>query len=85
MKKVLLVIMFAVFVLTCCNKNSSCIYSIVKIERSIFTGQSGKAVKITDGNAPKWSYFFSYSFSNDSLFLSQEAYDGWGYVFKRLR
>ena len=67
------------------NKNSTCVYSIVKIERSIFTGQSGKAVKITDKNAPKWSYFFSYSFSNDSLFLSQEAYDGWGYVFKRLR
>ena len=67
------------------NKNSTCRYSIVKIERSIFTGKSSDAVKITDENAPEWSYFFSYSIYNDTLYLSQEAYDGWGYGFKRLR
>jgi len=67
------------------DKNCTCKYAITKIERSIFTGKPGKVIKITDVNAPKWSYFFSYSIDNDTLYLSQEAYDGWGYIFKRLR
>ena len=68
MKKVLLVIMFAVFVLTCCNKNSSCKQPFSQEEIPELTTQGyntceavirNYTYKVCDGdlrNYPHWSH-----------------------------
>ena len=54
-------------------------YSFVDIERSIFTGESRTCIS--------FGYFFTYSYTFDKgfLYLSQEAYDGDGYTFQKLK
>ena len=54
-------------------------YSFVDIEKSIFTGESRTCIS--------FGYFFIYSYTFDKgfLYLSQEAYDGDGYTFQKLK
>lgn len=54
-------------------------YSFVDIERSISTIESRTCIS--------FGYFFIYSYTFDKgfLYLSQEAYDGDGYTFQKLK
>ena len=57
-------------------------YSLIDIEKSIFTGKPGKAISF---NNNPYGLFYSYSFSDDgTLYISAEAYDGSGYALKKL-
>ena len=54
-------------------------YYFVDIEKSIFTGEPRTCIS--------FGYFFTYSYTFDKgfLYLSQEAYDGDGYTFQKLK
>ena len=54
-------------------------YYFVDIEKSIFTGEPRTCIS--------FSYIFTYSYTFDKgfLYLSQEAYDGDGYTFQKLK
>ena len=54
-------------------------YYFVDIEKSIFTGEPRTCMS--------FGYFFTYSYTFDKgfLYLSQEAYDGDGYTFQKLK
>lgn len=54
-------------------------YSFVDIERSIFTGEPRTCIS--------FGFFFTYSYTFDKgfLYLSQEAFDGDGYTFQKLK
>ena len=54
-------------------------YSFIDIERSIFTGEPRTCIS--------FGYFFTYSYTFDKgfLYLSQEAFDGDGYTFQKLK
>lgn len=54
-------------------------YSFVDIEKSVFTGEPRTCIS--------FGYFYTYSYTFDKgfLYLSQEAYDGDGYTFQKLK
>ena len=54
-------------------------YSFKKIERSIFTGEPATVITFNDS-----SLYYSINFDNGVLYISSEAYDGYGYALKKM-
>ena len=54
-------------------------YSFVDIEKSIFTGEPRTCISFG------FPLTYSYTFEKGFLYLSQEAYDGDGYTFQKLK
>ncbi len=57
-------------------------YSFVEIERSIFTGKPRRVLAI--GTPSPWRMYYSYTFQEGMLVLSEEAYDGYSYVLRKV-
>ena len=58
-------------------------YSFVEIERSIFTGKPRRVLAI--GTPSSWRVYYSYTFQEGMLILSEEAYDGYSHVLRKVR
>ena len=60
-------------------RTSTMTYCFVDVEKSIFTGEPRTCISFG------FPFTYSYTFEKGFLYLSQEAYDGDGYAFQKLK